>query len=58
VAAALVDRGVALELLDPSEARALLDSIDVSTRASTRTTQLYDRRRDAVSLDEIERITI
>jgi hypothetical protein len=26
--------------------------------ASTRTTQLYDRRRDEVSLDEIERIVI
>jgi hypothetical protein len=26
--------------------------------ASTRTTQLYDRRRDEVSLDEVERITI
>ena len=26
--------------------------------ASTRTTQLYDRRRDAVSLDEVERIVI
>jgi hypothetical protein len=26
--------------------------------ASTRTTQLYDRRRDEVSLDEVERISI
>jgi len=26
--------------------------------ASTRTTQLYDRRRDEVSLDEVERIVI
>jgi len=25
---------------------------------STRTTQLYDRRRDEVSLDEVERIVI
>jgi hypothetical protein len=25
---------------------------------STRTTQLYDRRRDEVSLDELERIVI
>jgi hypothetical protein len=26
--------------------------------ASTRTTRLYDRRRDEVSLDEVERIVI
>jgi hypothetical protein len=26
--------------------------------ASTRTAQLYDRRRDEVSLDEVERIVI
>jgi len=26
--------------------------------ASTRTTQLYDRRRDKLSLDEVERIVI
>jgi len=26
--------------------------------ASTRTTQLYDRRRGEMSLDEVERITI
>jgi hypothetical protein len=26
--------------------------------SSTRTTQLYDRRRDEVSLDEVERIVI
>ena len=26
--------------------------------ASTRTTQLYDRRRDELSLDEVERIVI
>jgi hypothetical protein len=26
--------------------------------ASTRTTQLYDRRRDEVNLDEVERISI
>ena len=76
-------------VLDPAEARALLDSIDVSTpaglrdraliglmvysfarigaalgmaveanHASTRTTQLNDRRRDEVSLDEVERIVI
>nr|WP_276328241.1 hypothetical protein [Burkholderia multivorans] len=28
----------------------------MANHASTRTTQLYDRRRDALSLDEIERI--
>ena len=31
---------------------------DMANHASTRTTQLYDRRRDEVSLDEIERILI
>lgn len=30
----------------------------MANHASTRTTQLYDRRRDAVSLDEIERIRL
>jgi hypothetical protein len=28
----------------------------MANHASTRTTQLYDRRRDEVSLDEVERI--
>ena len=30
----------------------------MASHASTRTTQLYDRRRDAISLDEIERIQL
>jgi integrase len=30
----------------------------MANHASTRTTQLYDRRRDEVSLDEVEQITI
>lgn len=30
----------------------------MANHASTRTTQLYDRRRDELSLDEIERISI
>ena len=30
----------------------------MANHASTRTTQLYDRRRDEVSLDEVERITV
>jgi len=30
----------------------------MANHASTRTTQLYDRRRDAVSLDEVERLVI
>jgi hypothetical protein len=30
----------------------------IANHASTRTTQLYDRRRDEVSLDEVERIAI
>jgi hypothetical protein len=34
------------------------DARAMANHASTRTTQLYDRRRDEVSLDEIERIVI
>jgi len=30
----------------------------MANHASTRTTQLYDRRRDAISLDEVERIRV
>jgi integrase len=30
----------------------------MANHASTRTTQLYDRRRDEISLDEVERILI
>jgi hypothetical protein len=30
----------------------------MANRASTRTTQLYDRRRDELTLDEIERVVI
>jgi len=30
----------------------------MANHASTRTTQLYDRRRDEASLDEVERISI
>jgi integrase len=30
----------------------------MANHASTRTTQLYDRRRDEMSLDEVERIAI
>lgn len=30
----------------------------MANHASTRTTQLYDRRRDDVSLDEVERVQI
>ena len=30
----------------------------IANHASTRTTQLYDRRNDKVSLDEVERILI
>ena len=30
----------------------------IANHASTRTTQLYDRRADQVSLDEIERVRI
>ena len=47
--------------------RSLTESIDTSgpagrtamaNHASTRTTQLYDRRSDEVSLDEVERVVI
>jgi integrase len=30
----------------------------MANHASTRTTQLYDRRRDDISLDEVERVRI
>jgi hypothetical protein len=30
----------------------------MANHASTRTTQLYDRRRDAISLDEVARIRL
>jgi hypothetical protein len=30
----------------------------MANHASTRTTQLYDRRRDELSLDEVERMVI
>ena len=30
----------------------------MTNQASTRTTQLYDRRRDEISLDEVERIRV
>jgi integrase len=33
-------------------------AVAMANHASTRTTQLYDRRRDEVSLDEVERIAI
>ena len=30
----------------------------MANHTSTRTTQLYDRRQDAISLDEVERVSI
>jgi site-specific recombinase XerD len=30
----------------------------MANHASTRTTQLYDRRRDTITLDEVERIRV
>jgi hypothetical protein len=30
----------------------------MANHASTRTTQLYDRRREEISLDEVERIRV
>jgi len=37
---------------------ALEQAAAMANHASTRTAQLYDRRRDEVSLDEVERIII
>jgi integrase len=37
---------------------ALEKAAAMANHASTHTTQLYDRRRDAVNLDEVERIVI
>jgi len=39
-------------------ARPLEKAAMIANHASTRTTQLYDRRNDEVSLDEVERILI
>jgi len=39
----------------PAKAKA---AAAMANHASTRTTQLYDRRRDEMSLDEVERILI
>ena len=36
----------------------LEEAAAMANHASTRTTQLYDRRRDAVTLEEIERVVI
>jgi hypothetical protein len=33
-------------------------AVAMANHASTRTTQLYDRRRDEVSRDEVERIVV
>ena len=38
--------------------RARMTAAMIAHHASTRTTQLYDRRNDEVSLDEVERILI
>ncbi len=37
---------------------AVLNAAAMANHASTRTTQLYDRRRDDISLDEVERIRV
>ncbi|HYZ61446.1 MAG TPA: hypothetical protein VE650_03255 [Acetobacteraceae bacterium] len=36
----------------------LEDAAAVANHASTRTTRLYDRRRDEISLDEVDRIKV
>ena len=40
------------------ERRTLEKAAAMANHASTRTTQLYDRRREEMSLDEVERIGI
>jgi hypothetical protein len=42
----------------PKNGGSLENVAAMANHASTRTTQLYDRRRDEVSLDEVERISI
>jgi hypothetical protein len=42
----------------PEEWSTLEKAAAMANHASTRTTQLYDRRRDELSLDEVERILI
>jgi integrase len=37
---------------------ALENAAAMANHSSTRTTQLYDRRRDDISLDEVERIRV
>jgi len=41
-----------------STPRTLEKAAAITNHASTRATQLYDRRRDEASLDEVERIVI
>ena len=44
--------------LSAQERAAFLVGQVMAAHASTRTTQLYDRRRDRITLDEVERIGI
>ena len=44
--------------VDPFRPATLEKAAAMANHASTRTTQLYDRRRDELSLDEVERIVI
>jgi len=50
------------ELFSPKRVTATVKHAEkaaaMANHASTRTTQLYDRRRDELSLDEVERIVI
>jgi hypothetical protein len=49
-----------LTLIRPPNLPALVAAAGerAGNHASTRTTQLYDRRRDEISLEEVERIVI
>ena len=50
-------RQLTVTVLDAEQARRLLESIDTST-VGPRTTKLYGRTGDVITLDEVERITI
>jgi hypothetical protein len=52
------DPGASLSLAYLRNGGTLENAAIMANHASTRTTQLYDRRRDEISLDEVERIKV
>ena len=48
----------ALQLLDDDRSGTLETAARMANHASTRTTQLYDRREEELTLDEVERILV